>query len=268
MPAGATLWAGIDASRGYHHQPFLGAPLDVFRLPKFDYFMFQSQRPAAGRPALAGSGPMVFIANFATFHSQAIVTVFSNCERVRLTQNGKAIATQAPDAGFHLPYPPFIFKVGDFSGTRSMLFANNVAPLGTEIGQLLAEGFIGDKVVATHLVHSPGVPASMQLQVDTRGIDLVADGADWVRVYAHICDERGTTYPYSDDVVTFSVSGEGALIGDGRIFANPLRAEAGIATALVRTTRIAGPITVRAASPGLKEAEITFASKDDWKSLA
>ena len=44
-PAGADLWSGIDSFRGYHHQPFLGAPLDVFRLPKFDYYMFQSQRP-------------------------------------------------------------------------------------------------------------------------------------------------------------------------------------------------------------------------------
>jgi beta-galactosidase len=261
-PAGADLWAGIDAFRGYHHQPFLGAPLDLFRIPKFDYYMFQSQRPAQAQPGRTGSGPMIFIANYATFHSPLEVIVFSNCGKVRLTQNGKVIATQGPDAGYRVPHPPFSFNVGDFSSTRSMLFGNAVSPGGpwVPIGELLAEGLIDGKVVAKHLVHSPGVPQGLQLQIDTCGIDPVADGADWVRVYAHICDAREMTHPYGDDMVSFSVSGEGAMIGDERIFANPVRAEAGIATALVRTTRNAGLVTVRASSPGLKDAVLEFRS--------
>ena len=261
-PAGADLWAGIDAYRGYHHQPFLGAPLDLFRIPKFDYFMFQSQRPSQVQPALTGSGPMIFIANYATFHSPLEVIVFSNCEQVRLTQNGKPVATQSPDTGYKIPHPPFTFKVGDFSGTRSMLFGNAVSPGApwVPIGELLAEGLIGDKVVAKHLVHSPGVPQNIRLDLDVCGIDPVADGTDWVRVYAHICDARDMTYPYSDDMVTFAVEGEGALIGDERIFANPVRAEAGIATALVRMTRTPGLVTVRASSPGLKDAALEFRS--------
>ncbi len=265
MPGGADLWAGVDAYRGYHQQAFLGAPLDLFRLPKFDYYMFQSQRPAGARAQGAGSGPMVFIASFATFQSPSVLTVFSNCEQVRLYQNGEVIATQEPDAGYHLPHPPFTFKVGDFSSTHSMLFANNVAPLGTEIGELRAEGLIAGKVAATHLIHSPGVPNHLELRLDTCGVDPVADGADWVRVYTHVCDARGTTYPYGDDIVTFKVSGEGSLIGDEKIFANPVRAEAGIATGLVRTKRSAGLIIVQASSPGLKEAAIQFESKAETR---
>jgi beta-galactosidase len=84
-------------------------------------------------------------------------------------------------------------------------------------------------------------------------------------VYAHICDARGTTYPYAEDVITFSVVGQGSLIGDESRIANPVRAEAGIATGLVRTTRTAGAITVRATSPGLKEAVIQFESKPNWR---
>lgn len=264
-PAGANLWAGIDAFRGYHHQPFQGAPLDLFRLPKFDYYMFQSQRPADAKSARAGSGPMVFIANYGTFQSSSTVTIFSNCEQVRLTQNGKLVATQEPDAGYHIPHPPFTFKVGDFSATRSMLFANPTTQSGlTEpVGKLLAEGLIGDKVVATYIVHSPGVPTQIQLQIDACGVDSIADGADWIRVYAHICDARGTTHPYGDDLVTFTVKDKGLVIGDETIHANPVRAEAGIATALIRTTRVPGLITVRAVVPGLKEAAIQFASKAD-----
>ncbi len=265
MLSGADLWAGIDYYRGYNHQTFLGSPLDLFRLPKFDYFMFQSQRPSDVSPVRAGSGAMVFIANLATFHSPSVVTVFSNCEQVRLTQNGKVVATQGPDTGYHIPHPPFTFKVGDFSSTHSMLFSNGVAPSGTEIGELRAEGLIGGKVVTTHRMYSPGVPDHIELQLDRCGVDPVANGADWVRVYAHVCDARGTTYPYSDDMVTFSVAGQGSMIGDEKIFANPVRAEAGIATGLVRTTEAAGLITVRASSPGLKEAALQFESKTDWR---
>jgi beta-galactosidase len=260
-PGGADLWAGIEAYRGYHHQPFLGAPIDLFRLPKFDYFMFQSQRPAEKKPVRTGSGPMVFIASFASFYSPLVVTVFSNCEQVRLAQNGKVVATQGPDAGYHVPHPPFSFKVGEFSSTRSMIFSNGVAPAGAEIGELLAEGLIGGEVVARHVVHSPGVPTELRLEVDKCGVDPVADGSDWVRVYAHVCDTRGVTYPFSDDIVSFSVSGEGAMLGGASIGANPLRAEAGIATALVRTTGSAGVVTVHAAAPGLKEAAVQFTSR-------
>jgi beta-galactosidase len=261
LPAGADLWAGIDAYRGYHHQPFMGGPLDLFRIPKLDYFMFQSQRPAEVKPAKVGSGPMVFIANFATFHSPSSVTVFSNCDQVRLYQNGKEVATQIPDAGFRIPHPPFTFKVRDFSRTSTMQFSNGIAPPGTEIGELKADGLIGGKVVATHLIHSPGVPSNIELKLDSCGRDPIADASDWIRVYAHICDDRGTTHPYANDMITFSVSGQGSLIEDKRIFANPLRAEAGIATALVRTTKVPGLIIVHASAPGLKDATLQFESK-------
>lgn len=261
LPAGADLWAGVDAYRGYHHQPFLGGPLDLFRLPKFDYYMFQSQRPAARTAAPAGSGPMVFIASFATFHSPETVTVFSNCEEVRLFQNGRQVGVNRPDPGYHLPHPPFTFRVGDFSSTRSMLFAGGVAPAGTEIGELRAEGLIGGEVAATHVVRSPGVPDHLELAVDTCGRAPVADGADWVRVYAHVADTRGTTHPYADDMVTFRVTGEGSVLEAAGIGANPVRAEAGIATALVRMTRAAGAVEVRASAPGLGDGVARFLSR-------
>ena len=124
-----------------------------------------------------------------------------------------------------------------------------------EIGQIKAEGLIGGKVVATHTVRSPGVPTHLELAVDRAGRDLVADGSDWVRVYARICDARGTTYPYADEPVTFSVTGPGAVIGDATIGANPAPAEAGIATVLIRATTHPGTIIVRASRFGLTAGE-------------
>jgi beta-galactosidase len=258
--AGADLWAGIDYYRGYHHQPFYGSPLDLFRLPKFDYYLFQSQRPLEKSAMNIGSGPMVYITNFATFQSPVTLMVFSNCEQVRLSQNGKEIATQKPDTGFHLPHPPFTFRLSEFSESRSMLFATGVAKPGTAIGNVKAEGLVDGKVVAVHELQAPGVPTQLTLVVDDCGRDLIADGSDWVRVYAHVCDNRGTTYPYGNDQITFKVSGEGELIGGRSGVANPVRAAAGIATALIRSSSKAGPITVEAAAFGLTTAVVKITS--------
>jgi beta-galactosidase len=140
-----------------------------------------------------------------------------------------------------------------------------VAPSGTGIGELVAEGIIDGKIAAIHTIHSPGVPESIRLQVDSCGIAVVADGSDWVRVYASVCDARGTVYPFADDLVTFEVGGEGSLVNDGRILANPIRAEAGIATGIVKASTKAGIITVRAVSPGLKEDILQFESVKEPK---
>jgi beta-galactosidase len=131
-----------------------------------------------------------------------------------------------------------------------------VAQPGWRAAELKAEGLIGGKVVATHTVRSPGVASEIQLEADLCGKPLVADGSDWVRVYAKVCDSRGTVQPFADDRVTFTVEGEGSIIGDTSIGANPMRAEAGIATALIRSTTNAGKITVHANGFGLKEGTV------------
>jgi beta-galactosidase len=261
--SGIGLWAGIDCYRGYHYQPFYGGPLDLFRLPKFDYFFFQSQRPVDLRIPGVDGGPMVFIASFATHFSPLLLTVFSNCEQVRLYQNGKEVATQNPDSGHSVPHPPFTFRVEqfEFKKIHPMLSSNAILPPGTELGgEIRAEGLIGGNVVASHELHSPGVPTHIELKLDDCGRELVADGSDWVRVYAHICDARGTTYPFADAMVTFTVSGEGAMINDATILANPMQAEAGIATGLLRSTTRPGTIAVRASAFGLKPAELRLQS--------
>ena len=260
---GADLWAGIDCYRGYHTQPFYGGIMDLFRLPKFDYYMFQSQRPLDVNIPNVDCGPMVFVANFATPESPSTVTVFSNCDSVRLTVNGKVVGTQTPDSGNRVPHPPFTFHVGAIGKEQSMLFSTGVAEPGTAVGEIKAEGLIGGKVAAAQTVYAPGVPAQLVLSVDQSGRDLTADGSDWIRVYARVCDSRGTVYPYSDDPITFSVSGPGVIVGDSSIGANPADARAGIATVLVKSTTHSGTITVTASRFGLKPGETQFTSIAD-----
>ena len=258
---GIDLWAGIDAYRGCHYQPFYGGSLDLFRLPKFDAWSLASQRPPDVHIAGLEDGPMVFIANYASFQSPTTVLVFSNCEQVRLSQNGKVVGTASPQKGMLVPHSPFAFKINQVSEEQSTLYMTGVAKPGTKIGQLTAEGLIGGKVVATHTVTAPGVPRKLELQADFCGRQPVADGAEWVRIYCRVVDSRGTTCPYADERIQFSVEGEGQIINDERIAANPVQAEAGIATVLVRMSTKPGPVVVRAEAFGLTSGECTINSQ-------
>jgi len=115
-------------------------------------------------------------------------------------------------------------------------------------------------VAATHQVCPPGVAKSLKVGADLCGRDLVADGSDWVRVHAEVCDARGTVCPFADDLVAFAIQGDGRIVGDGRIGANPVWAEAGIATVLVQAGKSAGKIVVEATSFGLTAGRLEIGS--------
>ena len=108
---GGCLWHSFDHQRGYHPDPFYGGLMDVFRQPKYSYYMFMAQRPAVKNDRNAGSGPMVYIAHEMTPFSGKDVTVYSNCDEVRLTFNkGGKTYTYKKDknrrnafSGYHFP---------------------------------------------------------------------------------------------------------------------------------------------------------------------
>lgn len=83
---GGCLWHSFDHQRGYHPDPFYGGIMDAFRQPKLSYYMFCSQRPAEpNKELIADNGPMIYIANAMTPFSPKDVTIYSNCDEVRLT---------------------------------------------------------------------------------------------------------------------------------------------------------------------------------------
>jgi beta-galactosidase len=258
--AGACLWAAIDCQRGYHHQPFFGGVFDAFRLPKFNHYLFQSQRPAHIHVNGLNDGPMVFIANFATLLSPTTVTVFSNCDQVRLLHNGTLIAQQKPDAGHQIAYPPFTFDVGPLRQEKSTMYMTGLENVHTVPVELKAEGLINGQIVATHIVRPPGVAKKLTLEADLCGWDLIADGSDWIRIHANVCDARGTLCPHADDSITFSVEGEARLIGGPEIGANPAQAQAGIATAILQATDTPGKIKITATTFGLAPATLEIQS--------
>ncbi|MEG1585295.1 MAG: glycoside hydrolase family 2 TIM barrel-domain containing protein, partial [Bacteroidales bacterium] len=85
---GGAQWHPFDHQRGYHPDPYWGGQFDCFRQPKYTYQMFRSQTPAEPNPLLSESGPMTYIMHEISPFSDRDVTVFSNCDSVRLIVYG------------------------------------------------------------------------------------------------------------------------------------------------------------------------------------
>jgi beta-galactosidase len=141
---GAALWAGIDHQRGYHPDPFWGGLLNIFRIPRYSYFLFKSQYDPGLVVHGIETGPMVFIANELTQVSESDVIVLTNCEQVRLSWMGRVIGTQGPDPGYsHLPHPPITFRnVFNFHAMKRE-HDHTEGPFP----QMVAEGLIEGQVV-------------------------------------------------------------------------------------------------------------------------
>ena len=88
----------------------------------------------------------------------------------------------------------------------------------------------------------------IRLRVDDMGKQLMADGSDFIVVVAEITDDNGNVRRLAKDNIFFTVEGEGELIGDASIMANPRIVEWGSAPILVRSTIKAGKITITARS--------------------
>lgn len=88
---GDGLWVGID------FQCYPSGVMDYFRIPKFSYYFFQSQRDPNLIFKGIDSGPMVFIANYWTEKSPRTITVYSNCELVSLFLNDQFLTSQSPE---------------------------------------------------------------------------------------------------------------------------------------------------------------------------
>ena len=242
---GGCLWHSFDHQRGYHPDPFYGGIMDAFRQPKLSYYMFTSQRPARVNPDLkADSGPMVYIAHSMTPFSPKDVTVYSNCDEVRLTfcKDGKTQVYHKPKAAEGMPSPVITFKdVFDVMQDKALARAGR-----HKESYLLAEGLIDGKVVATHQVFPARRPTRLLLWADDEGVPLQADGSDMVVVVAAIADDQGNIKRLNNYEVRFEVEGPATLVANEETFTNPSPVRWGTAPVLVRSTLTPGDIKVRA----------------------
>jgi len=229
---GGCQWHPFDHQRGYHPDPYWGGIYDAFRQKKtaFDMFAAVLQQPT--------EQAIVAIAHEMTQFSEKDITIFSNCDSVRLTMyDGEHCWVQPVEKGL------VVFRdAWDFFEARNHSYTQK----SWQSVKMVAEGIIDGKVVCKEEKMPSRRSTKLRLYVDEMGKQLVADGSDFVVVVCEVTDDLGHVRRLAKDQIRFTVEGEGEIIGDASINANPRAVEWGSAPILVRSTRQAGKIKIKA----------------------
>ena len=189
--------------------------MDVFRIPKFSYYFFRSQRGITEGGRNWSGGPFVFIASYYEPGSELRILVFSNCEEVELKQNGVSRGRRGPDRAWmtqFLSHPPFVFELDEYKP-----------------GALEAVGYCNDHPVASHRVSAPDDAAKLVVSVDDQKIYAAANESDLLIAHAALVDRSRTLCHNRNDLVAFAVAGEAEILGPAQV-----ECEAGMASVLVR----------------------------------
>ena len=170
------------------------------------------------------------------------VEVYSNCKQVELFLNGQSLGSlpinaDASPRNWQVPYAP---------------------------GVLRAVGSNDGAAVATNELRTAGAPAKIVLAASTER--LTRDWNDVAEVRARIADENGVEIPRANDLITFKVTGPGAVAavdnGDNASHeafqTNARYAFQGECVAYVKATGTHGRITVTASAPGLIDGSLTI----------
>lgn len=243
---GGCQWHPFDHQRGYHPDPYFGGIYDAFRQKKYAFEMFKSQIPA-DKSLSSNNAPSVFIAHEMTPFSDQDVVVFSNCDSVRLSflEGDRQMTLPVVHDPNGLPSAPVVFPhFWDFWEAREYSYKKR----DWQHVSLLAEGIIDGKVVVTEKKMPSRRSTKIRLYADEMGKQLVADGSDFIVVVAEITDDNGNVRRLAKDQIVFSIEGEGRIIGDASIAANPRAVEWGSAPVLIQSTNKAGKITIIARS--------------------
>jgi len=129
-----------------------------------------------------------------------------------------------------------------------------------EPGTLKAVSRKNGQVVLTSEVHTADKPAKIELIADRRTIKK--DGRDLSFITVKIVDEKGNLVPHADNLVKFSISGDGSIAGVDNGFqashesfkADFRKAYNGLCLVIVKSAGKSGKINLTAASEGLASA--------------
>ncbi|MGC2160890.1 MAG: beta-galactosidase GalA [Silvibacterium sp.] len=237
--AGGFAWTGFD----YRGEPTpYGWPsissqfgiVDTCGFPKDTFFYYKSWW---------GNEPVLHLFphwNWAGEEGEPIsVWVHSNLDSVELFVNGKSVGSQKVQPLTHLEWK-----------------------VNYEPGVLEARGTKDGKVVMTEKRETTGKPASIRLTADRNTIN--ADGEDVAVLRVEALDSDGRLVPIADDLIEFTVSGPGALLGVGNGDPNCHESDKGskrslfngLAQLIVQGTKTPGQIVVEA-KVGEQRADLT-----------
>ena len=177
------------------------------------------------------------------------VWVHSNLDSVELFLNGKSQGSKKVEPLTHLEWS-----------------------VKYEPGVIEARGTKDGKVVLTEKRETTGAPVSIRLTTDRTEIN--ADGEDVAVLKVEVLDKEGRAIPTAGNLISFKVSGEGALIGVGNGDPNCQESDKepkrslfnGLAQVIVQSTRTPGTITVEAYTeawppPKLPSTRVTITTK-------
>ncbi len=174
------------------------------------------------------------------------VEVYSKYPKVRLYLNDQLIDEQATTvdqefkATFNLPYTP---------------------------GQLKAVGVQNGMEVESTSLQTAGKAASLKLSIDRQKIK--ANGQDLCYVTVEITDEGGTIQPNADNLLEFTIEGEGTIAGidnadlkdTDSYVGNSRKCWKGKALVVIKSTHKDGDIRLTVSSPGLNNVSTVIASE-------
>lgn len=173
------------------------------------------------------------------------VEVYSKYPKVKLFLDDKLIGEQATTvdqqfkARFNLPYAP---------------------------GQLKAVGVENDQELESTTLLTAGKAASIKLIADRQ--EIKADGQDLSFVNVEITDKDGNIQPNADNLLDFSIEGEGTIVGVDNANLKDLdsygdnsrKAFRGRTLVVIKSTHKEGNIKLRVTSPGLTDASVNISS--------
>ena len=177
------------------------------------------------------------------------VWVHSNLDSVELFLNGKSQGSKRVEPLTHLEWS-----------------------VKYETGVIEARGTKNGKIVLTEKRETTGKPESIRLTADRT--EISADGEDVAVLKVEVLDSAGRAIPTAGNLISFKVTGEGALIGVGNGDPNCQESDKapkrslfnGLAQVIVQATRTPGTISVEAYTeayprPKLPAVQVTIKTK-------
>ena len=218
-----SYWVMYDYNRGNQTDIETSGVMDIFRVAKFGYDFYRSQRGPE-------DGLVLEIANYWSPKSPTNVRIFGNVDQVELFVNGRSLGKQSPNTdelSTNLDHPPFTFKTGKF-----------------EPGTLKAVGYIGGKAVVEDVVRTPEAPTQYRLSLDESGVAPQAGVNDVMFVQIDTVDANGTVVLGYNEVLEFTIEGDAQLVNPTPVFS-----EEGIGSALIKIGDRGGTVTLTAKGP-------------------
>jgi beta-galactosidase len=173
------------------------------------------------------------------------VFVVSTADKVELRLNGKSL-------GF---------------GKRSLHFLHTFSNIKWASGELQALGYTGDAATSNDTRVTAGPPASIRLTPQVCPSGFVADGADIALVDVEVVDANGIRCPTALNLISFALSGAATWRGglaqgtNNYILSTKLPVENGVNRVMLRSTAVAGSVTLTATADGLSPATVQLTTK-------